>query len=131
MNDRRSARILIVDDEPAILTSHAAILERLGYEVAQAETADQAYRFLDESNFDLLICDLSLRGASGLDVIVDSLRRNPALPVILMTGYTDISLPPELSNANFRLMSKPSNVPELIRTIRGLLSGPSQERAAD
>lgn len=130
MNDQRRARILIVDDEPAILTSYSTILERLGYEVAQAETADQAYGLLNESDFDLLICDLSLQGSSGLDVIGEALRRNPSLPVILMTGYIDTVLPEDLSDARITVVPKPANVPEVIRSIRELLSG-NGEQAAD
>ncbi len=133
MNDR-IPRLLVVDDEPAVLMSHTAILQRTGYEVTPASTAEQAIQLLSERSFDLLICDLSLGADSGLDVIAAAVRDHHAMPVVLMTGYSDALLPKELAEANITVVAKPTNVPEFLETIRRLLrpgNGSDHTQAAD
>ncbi len=130
----RPPLLLIVDDEPAVLITHATILQRLGYRVAKAETASDAFQLLSQERFDLLICDLSLGEASGLDVIAAALRKNPHVPVILMTGYADTILPRELADANVTLVTKPASIPEFLDIIKRLLhrgNGSDQTQAAD
>lgn len=133
MNNRPPS-ILLVDDEPAVLMSHAAILERLEYHVTQASTAEHACELLSRQRFDLLICDLSLDGASGLDVIAEALRYNPQLPVVLMTGYADTLLPNGLAGANITIVTKPTTIPKFLDTIKHLLhpdNGSDRTQAAD
>lgn len=133
MNDR-IPRLLVVDDEPAVLMSHTAILQRNGYEVTPASTAEQAIQLLSEQKFDLLICDLSLGADSGLDVINIAVRDHHGIPVVLMTGYADALLPKELSDSNITIVAKPTNVPEFLETIRRLLrpgNGSDDRQAAD
>lgn len=134
MNDRRPPSILIVDDEPAVLLSHAAILERLGYKITTADSGDQALKSLEDQRFDLLICDLSLGEVNGLDIIAAALRQDRHVRVILMTGYADTMLPKELADANVIVVTKPANIPEFLDTIKRLLrrdNGSDQTQAAD
>lgn len=134
MNERRQPSILIVDDEPAVLMSHGIILDRLGYEVTKAGTSDQAFDLVAQRKFDLLICDLSLDGASGLDVIASALRHNAQLPVVLMTGYADTVLPKELADANVTVVTKPTNIPEFLSIVKRLVhrgDGSDETQAAD
>jgi DNA-binding NtrC family response regulator len=121
MSDRRPPCILIVDDEPAVLISHAIILERLGYEVVQANTAHCACQLLSRRRFDLLICDLSLDGASGLDVIAEALRFNPQLPVLLMTGFAGTVLPTHLAGADITILTKPMQIPAFLESVKDRL----------
>lgn len=123
MNENAPARILLVDDEQAVLTSHSMILERQGYSVLTAATSEHAIELAGEADFDLLICDLSLdRGASGLDVIKVALQRNATLPIILLTGYSDTDVPAEYSAYRIKVVSKPAMIPDLLEAVRSMLT---------
>lgn len=83
------ARLLLVDDEPALLDLLRRYLERLGYSVdacADAETAI-AHVTADPAAYALVLTDLTLDGMNG-EELLDRLRAlNPALPAILSSGY--------------------------------------------
>src|SRR5206468_819722 len=77
------ARILIVDDEPAIRESLAFALRRDGFEVSQAATLREARSLSDSS--DLVVLDLVLPDGNGLEFL-RSLRSRSDVPVIVLTS---------------------------------------------
>ena len=66
-------------------------LERMGYEVAGAATAADALSLLARRRFSLVLTDLKLPGASGMEVLQAAQQADPALPVIIMTAYGSIA----------------------------------------
>ena len=84
-----SFRILIVDDEPSILETSAAVLGSRGYEVHTASDGFQALAELSRSLPDLIISDLRMPNMSGFELLSVVRRRFPHVPVIAITGeYT-------------------------------------------
>ncbi len=84
------ARILIVDDEPNVVSSFASLLADEGLETASAGSAEEAERLCVASDFDLVLLDLQLPGRSGLDFL-QSQKGNPTAPKILViSGQADI-----------------------------------------
>jgi PAS domain S-box-containing protein len=80
-------RILLVDDEAMVLTSHARLFSRLGAEVQAVSTIQDALELA--GTVDLVISDYQLGAQSGIDLL-RAIRQNlPALPFILVTGYLD------------------------------------------
>lgn len=85
----RSARILVIDDDPDIGIMIKMMLEYKGYSVAVAVRADEAEEMIAEENFDLLIMDMLLSGTNGIDLCGD-LKRNGKtanLPVIMISAH--------------------------------------------
>ncbi len=82
-------RILVVEDEPAIQLAIAGLLRRLGLEVTQARSGDQALRLLrDEPVFDLVLTDLALgAGATGMDVLRAAKEVSTDTPVVMITAH--------------------------------------------
>lgn len=80
-------RVLVVDDEQFMVHTLAKILELLGYDVLCAFGGREAYRVCLEQNVDLVITDLHMPDMSGLELLTSLKAHNPALPVILITGY--------------------------------------------
>ena len=82
------ARILTVDDSPESLDLMSYLLEAAGHRVLQAGTLAQALSELQHAALDLVVCDLNLRGASGLDLLrcVRSEHGLADIPVILVTA---------------------------------------------
>jgi DNA-binding NtrC family response regulator len=85
-----AARVLIVDDEVNIRTALAKILEKAGHEVAVAENGDQAVSLLHEAPFDLVLTDLKMVGAGGMEILRAVRQSHPETEVILLTAYGTI-----------------------------------------
>lgn len=85
----KMGKILIVDDEYDIRHGLANSLESLGYEVAEAGTGEEALFYLknpaNEVNF--VITDYKMPGMDGFDVLKEAKKKNPDLPVVIMTGH--------------------------------------------
>jgi DNA-binding NtrC family response regulator len=113
--------ILIVDDEPSVLLTYAAILRQHGYDVTGVGTAREAKNSLTERSFDVLICDLALEGSrSGFEVLDFARSRNAGAPVILLTGYATRELAEEAERKRIMLLLKPIEVKDLLETIAKL-----------
>lgn len=82
-----SPRALVVDDEAQMLSIVSFALETQGFEVLTARTAEKAWTALRREHFDLAILDVTLPGASGLD-LCQRLRAESDLPVIMLTART-------------------------------------------
>jgi two-component system response regulator HydG len=83
-------RILIADDEVDICKLLSGFLQRKGFETETAFSGTRALEILTQSNFDLFICDFRLGDLDGIEVLTKVKRTNPQLPVIIITGYSDI-----------------------------------------
>ena len=85
-----AARVLVVDDETNIRTALAKIVEKAGYVVAAADSGDAALGLLQDTAFDLVITDLKMVGASGMEILQAVKRLHPDSEVILLTAYGTI-----------------------------------------
>lgn len=82
-------RILIVDDEPALTRLLEQYLVRLGYAVEACGSAAQALELFDRAprEYALVLTDLHLPGMSGQELITQLLRANPAIRIMVCSGY--------------------------------------------
>lgn len=88
MSEPASRRILVVDDEPHIRRVLGTVLEEHGYLVTLASDGDEGLAELGERHVDLVILDLMMPGASGLEIL-SHIRSDPersATPVIILTA---------------------------------------------
>ncbi len=80
-------KVLIIDDERSILAAFEALLVGRGYEVITAERAEIAADLVESAKPSVVVMDIHTPGMSGLDALEFIKRRNPRLPVIIITGY--------------------------------------------
>jgi DNA-binding NtrC family response regulator len=119
-----SPRILLVDDEPALLLSYRIIFERAGYSVATADTTQNALALLNEQSFDILLCDLTIEHEdSGLRIIDAAHKIAPKMPAVLMTGYSDESIPQQVIDSGVNVVFKPVEIRRLLGTVDFLVRG--------
>jgi putative two-component system response regulator len=86
------ARVLIVDDDLEITKALARILERDGHVAASAADVRTAREILEQSSFELILCDLNMPGESGLGLVRDVVGRNDDIAVVMVTGMDDPAL---------------------------------------
>jgi len=122
------ATILVVDDEPDLLTLAREWLESLGYRVLTAGNGLRALEILDEGvGVDLLFSDVVMpQGMNGYELAERACARCPGLRVLLNSGYSD-KIPTANGQARFsaNLLSKPYSLEELARQVRGILAAPN------
>ena len=88
----KTMRVLVVDDERAVCLSVEKILTRKGRTVEKAQTVADATRALEaNSAFDIVVADLMMPQAGGLDLLRMAHDRWPSVPVMIMTGYASIT----------------------------------------
>lgn len=80
-------RILIVEDERSLCLLYREELEKEGYQVTTVLDAASALQALDTEPFDLIISDIRLPGANGLEFIRSVMERRKNVPVIINTAY--------------------------------------------
>ena len=101
-------KILVVDDEPSITGSLELILSGAGYEVLTAHSVADAIGVLKETRVDLVITDLRLSDATGIDLTMHIKRNTPDVEVILMTAYGSIDVTIEAIKAGaYYYLEKP------------------------
>jgi DNA-binding NtrC family response regulator len=109
-------RILIVDDDEAVLKGLSEYFSRLGYEVVRAATGQQGLSGFESQDPDVTVLDLRLPDIDGMQIL-EIMRRKRAL-VILLTGYGDIPTAVramQLGAENF--LTKPVDLPHLVATV--------------
>jgi len=80
-------RILVVEDEPDLRKVLVSLLKREGYRVDAAENGTRAVEMLGKEIYDLVITDVRLPGASGIDVLRAARENVPDIPVIVVTAF--------------------------------------------
>lgn len=91
MNDN-AARILVVDDEKLIRWSVSERLQRDGYVVATAESGEQALDAVGLDPPDLVLLDVKLPGANGVETLQRLLALQPDMPVIMMSAHSTVDV---------------------------------------
>lgn len=83
-------QILIIDDEEKIRNLLAKIISLEGFEVLQAADAKSGLKKLESADIDVVICDVKMPDASGVDLSKDIKKMYPAVEIILLTAYGNI-----------------------------------------
>ncbi len=88
-------QILIVDDEPIVRESIRDWLKDAGYEVATAETGEEALEMMKKQDFSMLILDIRLPGKTGISVLKEVKTFKPEIKSIIITAYPTSELAAE------------------------------------
>ena len=125
------ARILIVDDDPALLRLLSLRLRHEGHEVIEADSGEAALARLDHELPALLITDLRMGGMDGLQLFAAVHRRHPLLPVLMLTAHGTIpDAVKALQRGVFGYITKPFEARDLMAEVERALAA-SQALGAD
>ncbi|GBE37364.1 transcriptional regulatory protein ZraR [bacterium BMS3Bbin07] len=115
MQSKNKARVLIVDDEEIVRASCRKLLQPHGYRVSEAENAGSALKLMETTCFDLVLSDLKLPDASGIELLKDIKEACPNTEVILVTGYGTVSTAVEAMKLGaYDYVEKPFRPEELV-----------------
>jgi len=116
------ANILIVDDEDHIRRVIAQLVEMAGYSCTLAADAAEARKILEDSNPELILCDVNLSGESGIDLTRHVLAEYPEIAVIMVTGNDDSELAETaIEIGAYGYVIKPFKSNELIISVKNAL----------
>ncbi len=127
--ERMSRRILIVDDEPNIVTSLEFLMRGDDYEVRVARNGEEALQLAESFRPDVVLLDVMMPHRSGFEVC-QKIRENPVLgdvKIVMLTAKgRDVEKEKGLDLGANAYITKPFSTKELMNTVRGLL--PRSER---
>ena len=113
--------VLVAEDDSASRTATRLFLQRVGYHVGEAADGPATLREASLGRYDLVVLDLGLPGLDGEEVL-SRLRRDSALPVIVLTGRSEESERVRVLNLGADdYVVKPCSLPELEARIRAVL----------
>jgi DNA-binding NtrC family response regulator len=115
-------KILLVDDETAILETLEILFRGEGYEVTVADSGPKALAALEDEKPDIVLTDIRMPGAGGLDVLSHARAVDPEMPVILMTAQASLqSAVRALNEGAYYYLQKPFANDELLAICRRAL----------
>lgn len=117
----KGKNVLVVDDEKDLCEIIAAELRVLGAIPVTANSVAQALEVIGKKTVDLVISDIRMPGASGIELLNTIRRSRTDLPVILITGYADITIAEALSRGAEAVVNKPFDLDELFQLCERLV----------
>ncbi len=114
---RAKPQILLVDDEPSVLTAMRLLLDCAGYQVTAAASGEEALSLLEKRRFNLLITDNRMPGMSGVDLAMTSRARWPSLPIVMLTAFP----PTDGLQCLDLVLIKPHGASRLIESVERIL----------
>jgi DNA-binding response OmpR family regulator len=117
------ARILVVDDEVVIRRTLETLLRRQGYAVWTAADGAEAFTWLREGVFDLLLIDLGLPDVSGLKIAQSAGAFQPGAAVLILTGSSELAdAVSDASASGFETMLKTASPQEVLDRVAALIA---------
>jgi len=122
-----SSQILVIDDEPALRQILVTVLTRAGYAVDQASAAAEARARLSRGDVDVALCDITMPGGNGIDLLRETRASGIDTVFVMITGSSSVTTVVEALRAGaFDYLTKPVRNEELlhrlaqIEALRGL-----------
>ena len=123
------AHILIVDDDPVIRSNSGRLLSAKGHTVVEAESGDQALKYVDETAVDLVIMDIVMPNKGGMEAIMEIHALHPRIPAIVMSGKVLLGTGAVVNlierYGSKAILSKPFTADELLAAVAKALAASS------
>ncbi|MEO5601237.1 MAG: sigma-54 dependent transcriptional regulator [Cyclobacteriaceae bacterium] len=123
-------KILIIDDDKDLCFVLKRFLSKHGFEVIEATSGKTALEILESVEPNLILCDFRLEDMSGSSILKKIKEKNPSVPVIIITGYSNIKTAVEVMKLGaMDYVTKPLLPDEILLTIRKALSKSAEDKA--
>jgi two-component system nitrogen regulation response regulator GlnG len=126
------AQVWVVDDDRSIRWVLEKAMSRAGLSARMFASADELFSALGSDKPSVLVSDIRMPGASGIDLLREVKRRQPDLPVIIMTAYSDLeSAVSAFQSGAFEYLPKPFDVDKAVELIRRAIDESGAPHAAE
>ena len=116
-------RILLAEDDDSLRGFLARALERAGYEVRACADGDEAIDALPEGDWDLLLTDIVMPGADGIEVARQAAARQPGLRIMFITGFAAVALAAkEQAPQGAKVLSKPIHLRDIVTEVERMVA---------
>lgn len=123
-------RILIIEDDVDVSMLLKRFLSKHNFEVSTAHSGNKGLSMFDEEQPDLVLCDFRLGDLDGMEVLSRIKERNYTIPVIIITGYSDIKTAVKvIKQGAFDYITKPLFPDEILLTIKRALESKDKSPA--
>ncbi|WP_409019175.1 cell cycle two-component system response regulator CpdR [Brevundimonas vesicularis] len=116
------ARILLAEDDGSLRKFLARALERAGHHVVECDNGDEAISALDQEGFDLLLSDIVMPGADGIEVARVAASRHPGIRIMFITGFAAVALSAAQSAPQAKVLSKPVHLRDLVGEVERMIA---------
>ena len=120
----RDPVVLVVEDEDVVLKFILRVLEGQGYAVLWARNADWAYAICGAyaGTIDLLLTDIVMPGADGIEVAKRAAQLQPDLKIMFITGFAAVALNAQKASPNAKVLEKPVHLREIVTEVERLIA---------
>lgn len=125
-------KILIIDDDIDICALLKRFLERKGYEVSTAFKGQDGLEKVNQSDYDVILTDFRLPDMDGIDVLKSIKKLKPNIPIIVITGYSDVSQAVKVIRLGaFEYVTKPIFPEEILMLVKDALKHTEHSSESD
>ncbi|RYF92403.1 MAG: response regulator, partial [Chitinophagaceae bacterium] len=118
-------KILIIDDDLDLCTLLGRFLSKNGYDIDMAHSGAKGIAKFMEQKFDMVICDYRLGDMEGIKVLTSLRKENPAIKILMITGYSDIKTAVEVIKLGaFDYIVKPLIPDEVLSVVNKAIAQP-------
>ena len=121
-------KILVIDDDSYICNLLVNFLNQNGFQSEGTISGLNGIKLIEKQKFDLILSDFRLPDSDGLEILRRTKAKNPSIPVIIMTAYTDVKMAVRLIKTGaFDYVTKPIQPEEILRLVNRALSADEQK----
>ncbi|OGP53456.1 MAG: hypothetical protein A2Y65_07125 [Deltaproteobacteria bacterium RBG_13_52_11] len=114
--------MLIIDDEDVVLESCRRIFSAEGVQVTCTTSPREGLRLVENSSFDVILCDWKMPGFDGMDVLAELNQRSPDSVVIMISGYPTVGRATEaMERGAMAYVPKPFTPDEIVKAVKDAL----------
>lgn len=124
MNESKSHRILLAEDDDAMRTYLERALNNAGYEVASVDRGTAAVPLLETEHFDLLLSDIVMPEMDGIELAQRCAEVSPRTKVMFITGFSAVSLRANREQPHTKVLSKPFHLRDLVLEVQRAFESP-------
>lgn len=136
MNSSKSKKaqipqILVVDDEPEMRSILKEVIQLHHCMPIEATKATEALKYMEKYRVDLVLLDIHMQGASGVDLIKVMRRRHLSIPTIIISGFVTEELAAELAQYGVAgIVAKPFTPKRIMDEVQKIIQLPKKEDAS-
>ena len=117
------ARILLAEDDASLRGFLTRALERAGHQVIDCENGDDAIDALEHGPYDLLLTDIVMPGADGIEVARVAAARQPGLRIMFITGFAAVALSAGArAPQGSKVLQKPVHLREIVSEVERMIA---------